>query len=214
MGFFFGGFGSHAKRHFAQDRLSGAYFQDYVTFASLDGFTVTEEGTGSVTPRGNGVRLLTGTVEDNDTILSSDGDYHTRGGSEVGCEGFVNGGTYADTTAHLVCVSAQISTIPVPATHYYFGFKFEDTTVYAVNAAADDGDETDIGITWNGAGTLRVTLDANKTKFYYNGDLKATHATAHLPSLALDFHPHLMVRTTTTAAKSLTVYGWAYNLKE
>ena len=215
MGFFFGGFGSHAKRHFAKtDSLSDAFFQDYVNFPSITGFSTTIDS-GAITPYGNGVKLLTGAGANDDVIIATTHQYMYRAGLELSCDFAVFKVDVTNATQHLVCVNGVLTTIPVAASDKYWGFRIVDGDLYGINSNGTTETATDLSVAF-GAGTantsLRALVTATTVKFFYNGVLKATHTTNH-PGIVLAYHPHLMVRTTTTAAKQLISGRIAYMAK-
>jgi len=211
----FGSAAKHAKQHYnGSDDLDRVYFHDILSFASLDGYNVVNDGTSAINPYGNSVNILTGNLTDNDSVIRPKYPYvHMEYGSSIDFS-LVLASSVADIEIYMIMCKTQLSAPPA-VTNEYWGFKMINADISAICCAG--AAETTTDTTYDrGGGQDRQTFKAfllyPRCKYYVNGVLVATHTT-NVPFSSNVGYPHIICRTKADAAKSYTFERIAFSSK-
>lgn len=182
-------------------------FREFVSWGSVDGFTVGGDAGYSVTPFGATVQLRTNNVADNDAYLKSGiWPLILSAGKAISYEWVLNYlSSIADQNIWLRLTPA--ATDPPVETDQHFGFKIIGADIYASNADGANQTINDTGVDAI-ADYQRVRLGLVYTpgagiKFYVNGALTNTHNT-NLPA-GVSYILSMHIRTLAAANKTVLI---------
>jgi hypothetical protein len=180
-------------------------FRNYISWLSLDGFTVT--GSGSAAVEGLDLHISTPASANTEHVISKGtfGPAFCATGKAINCE-WSFGGCTAITSQTIKLLLTTDATIPTPDNSIQFGFKISNAEVYSITGDGSGNTQTDTGIAITTGRTLkrfRAQLTPGiDCKFYIDDTWVATHTT-HLPATASDFYLAMMVTSGASAVKDV-----------
>ncbi len=184
------------------------YYREYISWLSLDGFTTSIDGAGSIIPNVVNLKLISEGVATSVTHLRAN-EFHNRlnfAGRLVIWDFVITKSTSIATQTIWLHLTASAAAPPAETSNH-IGWKIINGDLYASNADGTTQKITDT--TFNvppgeGWTRLRLVLDPGvNCRFYVNGDLKITH-TNNLP-IANVFTYSLGIRSDVNSVRSISL---------
>ena len=151
-----------------------------VPWVSLDGFTQTTDGIGSIVLNGPSVKLIASGGAGNDTQVRTTSTWYVlwQSGKKMTVE-FPILHYLFNTSCTVRAYLTKDTAVPTSDTGHHLGFKIVNADIYATNSDGTTERSTDTAInlgTGNQMTLLKLVFDpGTDCKFYVNNVLKATH---------------------------------------